>query len=170
MKKVITLSESDLISLIEKTIKEYDKPAMSNFVKKYGKKKGKEVYYATANKQKRNPETFKLKESVNKKNILTENYDLSENPLFSHLRKDEISYCEDVINLLVARSDFNTLFPDGYSIETLNNKIKDVTYHKTGRPIDIASVILKNQTPNPIKLANNLFDLIKNSLQKTIQN
>jgi hypothetical protein len=42
-------------------VKEYDKPAMASFQKQYGKKKGKSVYYATANKQKRNPETFKLK-------------------------------------------------------------------------------------------------------------
>jgi hypothetical protein len=57
----IQITETELINLIEKMVKEYDKPAMSSFQKQYGKKKGKSVYYATANKQKRNPETFKLK-------------------------------------------------------------------------------------------------------------
>ena len=31
------------------------------FQKEYGKKEGKSLYYATANKQHRNPETFKRK-------------------------------------------------------------------------------------------------------------
>ena len=61
MGKKIQLTETELINLIEKMVKEYDKPAMASFQKQYGKKKGKSVYYATANKQKRNPETFKVK-------------------------------------------------------------------------------------------------------------
>jgi hypothetical protein len=61
MGKKIQLTETELINLIEKMVKEYDKPAMKSFQKQYGKKKGKSVYYATANKQKRSPETFKLK-------------------------------------------------------------------------------------------------------------
>jgi acylphosphatase len=64
MGKKIQLTETELINLIEKMVKEYDKPAMASFQKQYGKKKGKSVYYATANKQKRNPETFKLKEGL----------------------------------------------------------------------------------------------------------
>lgn len=32
---------------------------IKNFQKEYGAKKGKRIYYATANKQGRNPETFK---------------------------------------------------------------------------------------------------------------
>jgi hypothetical protein len=39
---------------------------ISKFQKQYGKKKGKQVYYATANKQGRNPETFK-KESFDRR-------------------------------------------------------------------------------------------------------
>ena len=61
MGKKIQLTETELINLIEDMVKEYDKPAMSSFQKQYGKKKGKSFYYATANKQKRNPETFKIK-------------------------------------------------------------------------------------------------------------
>lgn len=68
MGKKIQLTESELINLIEKMVKEYDKPAMASFQKQYGKKKGKSVYYATANKQKRNPETFKLKENEEDRN------------------------------------------------------------------------------------------------------
>jgi len=34
---------------------------IKDFQDKYGKKKGKEVYYATANKENRDPETFKKK-------------------------------------------------------------------------------------------------------------
>lgn len=32
---------------------------IKKFQKQYGKKKGKQIFYATAAKQKRNPETFK---------------------------------------------------------------------------------------------------------------
>jgi hypothetical protein len=39
---------------------------ISKFQKKYGKKKGKNIYYATANKQGRDPETFH-KESFSEK-------------------------------------------------------------------------------------------------------
>ncbi len=42
------------------------KEIISKFQKQYGKKKGKQIYYATANKQGRNPETFK-KESFDKR-------------------------------------------------------------------------------------------------------
>ena len=35
---------------------------MESMQDEYGKKKGKEVYYATANKQNRSPETFKKKD------------------------------------------------------------------------------------------------------------
>lgn len=41
---------------------EYDKEAMTNFVAQYGPEKGKQVYYATANKQDRDPETFEKNE------------------------------------------------------------------------------------------------------------
>lgn len=41
---------------------EYDKEAMANFVAQYGPEKGKQVYYATANKQDRDPETFEKNE------------------------------------------------------------------------------------------------------------
>lgn len=37
---------------------EFDKPAMDSFKDQYGDDKGESIYYATANKQGRNPETF----------------------------------------------------------------------------------------------------------------
>ena len=40
------------------------KEIIEKFQKQYGKKRGKEVYYATANKQDRNPETFEKKEET----------------------------------------------------------------------------------------------------------
>lgn len=43
---------------------EYDKEAMANFVAQYGPEKGKQVYYATANKQDRDPETFEKNEGM----------------------------------------------------------------------------------------------------------
>lgn len=42
----------------EETVSEYDKKAMQNFIDQYGEEKGKQIYYATANKEDRNPETF----------------------------------------------------------------------------------------------------------------
>lgn len=43
---------------------EYDKPAMGSFQKQYGDEKGKNIYYATANKQDRDPETFEKNEGM----------------------------------------------------------------------------------------------------------
>lgn len=40
-------------------LSEYNYEVMQSMIKKYGKEKGKQVYYATANKEGRNPETFK---------------------------------------------------------------------------------------------------------------
>ena len=45
-------------------VDEYDKSAMKNFTDQYGKEKGKSVYYATANAQDRNPETFEKNEGL----------------------------------------------------------------------------------------------------------
>lgn len=43
------------------------KRIIKKFQKKYGTKKGKQIYYATANKQGRNPETFRKKSRKRKK-------------------------------------------------------------------------------------------------------
>lgn len=44
---------------------------IKKFQKKYGKKKGKQIYYATAKKQGRDPETFKkVKESIEFDNFI----------------------------------------------------------------------------------------------------
>lgn len=47
-----------------KPMAEYDEPAMQNFIDQYGEEKGKQIYYATANKQGRNPETFEKTEGM----------------------------------------------------------------------------------------------------------
>jgi hypothetical protein len=46
----------------EMELTEYDKEVMGRFHDQYGKKRGKQIYYATANKQDRSPETFEKKE------------------------------------------------------------------------------------------------------------
>jgi hypothetical protein len=46
----------------EDIMSEYDKSVMNKMIEKYGKKRAKAVYYATANKQGRDPETFELKD------------------------------------------------------------------------------------------------------------
>lgn len=46
----------------EMELSEYDKEVMSKFQDQYGKKRGKAIYYATANKQDRSPETFEKNE------------------------------------------------------------------------------------------------------------
>lgn len=48
------------------------KEIIKKFQDKYGKKKGKEVYYATANKQDRNPETFEKKDDYEKQSANAE--------------------------------------------------------------------------------------------------
>ena len=44
-------------------VNEFDAPAMDNFNDQYGDDNGEQVYYATANKQDRSPETFEKNES-----------------------------------------------------------------------------------------------------------
>lgn len=41
----------------------YDKEVMERMKEQYGEEKGKEVYYATANEENRDPETFEKKSS-----------------------------------------------------------------------------------------------------------
>jgi hypothetical protein len=48
----------------EEMVDEFDEPAMQNFIDQYGEEKGKQIYYATANKQDRNPETFEKTEGM----------------------------------------------------------------------------------------------------------
>jgi hypothetical protein len=43
---------------------EFDDKAMQNFIDQYGEERGKQIYYATANKQDRNPETFEKTEGM----------------------------------------------------------------------------------------------------------
>lgn len=102
MKKTIQLTESELINLIEKMIKEYDKPAMDSFKKQYGKKKGKSVYYATANKQKRNPETFKLKEELSDRRDALDLIQTSIDPNSYELFDDYYNECFEL-----AKTEYN---------------------------------------------------------------
>ncbi len=54
---------------------EFDKPVMDKMKDQYGADKGEEVYYATANKQGRNPETFeKTDEGYMEENMYDESY------------------------------------------------------------------------------------------------
>lgn len=46
----------------EMELNEYEKEVMGKFQSQYGKKRGKQIYYATANKQDRSPETFEKNE------------------------------------------------------------------------------------------------------------
>jgi hypothetical protein len=48
----------------EETVYEYDEKAMQNFIDQYGEERGKQIYYATANKQDRDPETFEKTEGM----------------------------------------------------------------------------------------------------------
>lgn len=47
----------------EGNVVEVNDEVLQNFVKQYGAEKGKQIYYATANKQDRNPETFNVDET-----------------------------------------------------------------------------------------------------------
>lgn len=47
----------------EEEISEINKDVLQNFIDQYGEEKGKQIYYATANKQDRNPETFHMEGS-----------------------------------------------------------------------------------------------------------
>jgi hypothetical protein len=47
-----------------KPMQEYDEKAMQNFIDQYGEEKGKQIYYATENKEDRDPETFKKNEGM----------------------------------------------------------------------------------------------------------
>jgi len=53
--------ENEVNSIINNQINNLgeNKEVLNKFIKQYGKEKGKQIYYATANKQDRNPETFK---------------------------------------------------------------------------------------------------------------
>lgn len=56
MKNKVVLSEN-----MYNLLKEYNESVMKSFFKQYGKEEGKKRYYATANAENRNRETFKKK-------------------------------------------------------------------------------------------------------------
>jgi hypothetical protein len=56
MKNKVILSEA-----MYNLLKEYNESVMKSFIDQYGKENGKKRYYATANAENRNPETFKKK-------------------------------------------------------------------------------------------------------------
>jgi hypothetical protein len=56
MKNKVVLSEN-----MYNLLKEYNESVMKSFFKQYGKEEGKKRYYATANAENRNSETFKKK-------------------------------------------------------------------------------------------------------------
>ena len=59
------LSPSDIVNSMREEETDENTEVLNKFKDQYGKKKGEEVYYATANKQDRDPETFeKNEESV----------------------------------------------------------------------------------------------------------
>lgn len=47
-----------------KPMTEYDEKAMQSFIDQYGEEKGRQVYYATANKEDRDPETFEKVDEI----------------------------------------------------------------------------------------------------------
>lgn len=119
----IRLTETEIINLIEKMIKEYDKPAMTSFQKQYGKKKGKSVYYATAKKQHRSPETFKLKESeenINESDLTYKRVTVLMRKTFD---KIELEYLENLINSLKEKlKEYPNLTVD--VVNEVNDRIK----------------------------------------------
>ena len=56
----------------EEVVNEFDEPAMQNFIDQYGEEKGKQIYYATANKEDRNPETFEKDGELEEEESLNE--------------------------------------------------------------------------------------------------
>ena len=48
----------------EEMVDEFDEKAMQNFIDQYGEERGKQIYYATANKEDRDPETFEKNEGM----------------------------------------------------------------------------------------------------------
>jgi hypothetical protein len=90
----VELSEEE--KYIDKML-EFDKPAMDSFKDQYGADKGEEVYYATANKQDRNPETFKkADEGYMEENLYDESY-MEEN-LYDESYMEENMYGEGNIS------------------------------------------------------------------------
>ena len=67
----------------EEDLDEVNPDALQNFIDQYGEKKGKEIYYATANKQNRSPETFKKVTEIDDED---EDYDESD-PAYIELQK-----------------------------------------------------------------------------------
>lgn len=48
----------------DKTVSEVNAEVMNKFIDQYGEERGKQIYYATANKQDRDPETFEMDENM----------------------------------------------------------------------------------------------------------
>jgi hypothetical protein len=58
------LSPSDIVNTMREEETDENTEILNKFIDQYGEEKGKKIYYATANKQKRNPETFEKNEEA----------------------------------------------------------------------------------------------------------
>ena len=91
-------------------------------------------------------------ESKAKKKVLTENSDL-----LSQFSGEEKEFAISILTLLRDRSDITDALPEGFSFYALEQAIRNITKGKFG----IADVIKKHSHELPVKLANNIFNLIK---------
>lgn len=68
---LVDISLDDILELLDDSLqlKEVNQKVYKKFVDKYGKKKAKAIYYATANKQGRDPETWEFTKKTNEENV-----------------------------------------------------------------------------------------------------
>ncbi len=127
-----------------KPMQEYDEKAMQNFIDQYGEEKGKQIYYATANKEDRDPETFKKNEGMTSfgDDVELNEYEAAIEEMMARMEGEEdyVDYTmgrEDDSNQLpnpprelnIPEGSFPNMEDDSVIIDKLANALADFIYY-----------------------------------------
>jgi hypothetical protein len=103
---------------------EYDEPAMQNFIDQYGEEKGKQIYYATANKQGRNPETFEKNEGMTSfgDDVELNEYEQAIEEMMARMESED-----DYVDYTMGREDDPNQLPNPPRELNIGEKFPDLT-------------------------------------------
>jgi hypothetical protein len=95
---------------------------IKKFQDEYGKEKGKSVYYATARKQKRNPETFKKKKKKNEGYLVIDGFKKFLREKTNYLERDRIENERERFGITKTDLPVITKFGATYNIKYPNGQ------------------------------------------------
>jgi hypothetical protein len=139
-------NDTDLYNLVKTTSKDYDKEM-------------KQLLYNTLANSLEGTQAQSYRSMAKQ---FAESMDLNEitysedNVAFNGLNDQEKKFAIDVLSLLTGRSDFENLFPGGWNLSILDQKLRNITQNRNG----LTDIIKANSHLTPVKVSNGLFGLL----------